>query len=455
MEKFFLQDHKGRKWQIGEVKDQKITGKTKNTADFKVKIDGNETDFFLASLIMYATGEHSKELKEHAGETLDFIAQNLSFLQVKIQKRPGGQKGEAGFNWEGKNGQIVSKEEIKQAFNNPAAISVFSFIVSNPGAFFRPKEVQKGGGILQMSQIMHSNRIAEKERKGAAVKYLKPKIQLTPDERKFERALLSLLWKKSDLNRESPDYYTGNGPSETAIAEIFEEEKRRDTAALRQAVIICRWPELYREYTGKHSHQISGKERQIARKLLGRFQEILVSIIWEQEIPNSKKVRVFRLEEPLVKQGSTADLTPGELAAVEAGGEMPEEKETLYLLLHPAYIENIKNRSVKEPIDYNKRLSFAIGKGKKETTHGLRLRDYLNAVRCGGKQKTEIGFAAAVGYAGLDRMLKKQGAKATKGAILREIEISKRVGLIDDYKEEQTVKGEVKFVIQFNPDFAK
>lgn len=455
MSTFYLKDHRGREWQIGEVKGEKVRKKTEKTADFEVKIDGDETDFFLTSLILFATGgrELSPEMTAHAERTLDFIADNLTSLQVKTTREPGAKNGTTGFNWEAKEGKNISKDDVQAAFNNPAALQIFRFIAINPGVGRRQTQALQKAGAIQIAETMHRTRIAEKEKRGAVVKYLEPTIKLTPEERKFERALLGLLREKSDLNRESPDYYTGNGPATTAPAQIFDGETSGQTE-LRRGAIVCSWAELYKTYTGKPAHQISGKERQLVRELLQRFKVILKPILWKQEIPHSKKVRVFKLEEPLVKQGSTADLTAGELAEVEGGGDMPEEKETLYLILHPAYIAGIKQRAVKWPADYDRRLTLAMGKGKKETTHGARLREYLNGVRCGGKGETELGLAAAVGHSGLERILKKQGANATKAAIVRELEIGKRIRLLEDYKEAQAAGGEVKFVIQFNPDFA-
>ena len=456
MNTFYLKDHRGRRWQIGEVKGEKVEKKTEKTADFEVKIEGDETDYLLTSLIMFVTGgrELSPEITAHAERTLDFIADNLTSLQVKTTREPGAKKGTTGFNWEAKEGKNISKEDVKQAFNNPAALQIFRFIAVNPGVSRRQTEALKKAGAIQMAETMHRTRIAKRSGSGPVVKYLEPTIKLTPEERKFERAILGLLREKSDLNRESPDYYTGNGPATTAPAQIFDGETSGQTE-LRRGAIVCSWAELYKTYTGKPAHQISGKERQLVRELLQRFKVILKPILWKQDIPHSKKQRVFRLEEPLLKQASAADLTAGELAEVEAGGEMPEDKETLYLILHPAYIANIKQRAVKWPADYDRRLTLAMGKGKKETTHGARLREYLNGVRCGGKEETELGLAAAVGHSGLERILKKQGAKKTREAILRELEISKKIGLVKNYSEKPAAGGELKFLIQFNPDFAK
>lgn len=454
--KFFALDHKKRQWSIGSPKEEELKEKN-GRLNFKVKVEGDLTDAFILTLITFATGgeETPAEIKGSAAATLDFIADNLTDLKINLKRAEAG-RFSADYSYTVKEGATVTPDDIAPFFENPAAMLCFKLIAS--GAI--SKAPQRPGGPIQMSDKMHKTRIAKKEGAGITVKYLEPDIKLTPEEGKFERALLTLLRETSNLNRESPDYYTGNGLTTTAPAQVWDSDNQTQTQTeLKQPAIACTWADLFKAYTGKPAHEISGKERQLIRGLTQRFQTILKPILWKQEIPGTKtgtkKYKVLRIEEPLLKRASAADLTAGELEEVEAGGNMPEDKETLYIWLHPAYIAGITEGAVKWPADYDTRISAAIGKGRKETSHGARLRDYLNGVRCGGKNITELGFAAAVAHCGLERIHKKQGAKKAKAEIIKELSICKKIGLVKEYQEAKAAGGEPKFVITLNPEFAK
>jgi hypothetical protein len=449
-DKIFLIDHRGRKWRIGNAEKIETEKGEGESINFTLKGYGDSTDFFISSLILFL--QSGGELAEAAARTLDFLADKLEGLELIGGQREGN-KGEVRFRYRGRPGVDVTEEEIKQAINNPAAIQIFTFILSNRKAAEEAGRAIRKGGAIQLSQRMHQAMQPEKERKGGAVEYVK-RAQLTATQLKFQRALLSLLRDNSIRDKNSPDYYTGNGPESFAPAQFWGDGGGGEKP-LRRPVIVARWADLYKAFTGKRTAEISGNEIQQVKGLLQEFTGLSIKAIWKTPAAKKGKWLVYMVEEPLLKKLSAAELTDSEVEQLESGGEIPESKEILYLSLHAAYIADIKERSVNWPEDYDTRLQKVVGKGGRPTDYGERLRDYLNGVRCGGKAETELNLKTAVARLGLEAQQKKRGKKWVAEAIERELRIGAAVGLIEDLKIQPAAGGDQKFCIRFNPNFAK
>lgn len=430
----------------------------------KVELNTTKTQAVLNLLHFAANAggeEKSKEAKD-AARVLEVFYKNLERLQIIETEDAAGVK----FHWKTKEGvrEAAADAAVKEVLGLPivqAAVKhIFQIARDTGGAV----EVKKDGGPLKMSPYMAQTRIPEKE-KGAhgptKTTYKKPKIELTPAQTKFERAILRLLRDNSILDREHPEYFLGNGGEGRQKVEVWSEVQPdkwvQEFEQIPYARLLISWPDLYKAYADKPAAKISGKERQTIRELLEGIKRELGETVWQREIKRNgqKIVQRFRLESPLIIQGSAAELTPEEADAVEAGGEVPEDKERLLLLLHPAYTHDIAKKTHAWPDDYDRRLSKVLGKGGKIKTAHERLFTYLNQIRCGGKPGTPANLETLVTMMGLERIKAKQGLPKVRAEIKEGLEIMKGVKLVLSYTTTPGARGQEQYQIIFNPDFAK
>ena len=428
----------------------------------KVELNTTKTQAVLNLLHFAANAggeEKSKEAKD-AARALEVLYKNLERLQIIETEDAAG----VNFHWKIKEGvrEAAADAAVKEVLVLPivqeAVKHIFQIARGTGGAV----EVNKDGGPVKMSPYMAQTRIPEKEIAAPTkTTYKKPKIELTPAQTKFERAILRLLRDNSILDREHPAYLLGNGGEGRREVEVWNGEAGKGWVQNFEQIpygrLLVGWADLYKAYAGKPSAEISGKERQTIRELLEGMKRELGETVWQREIKRNgqKIVQRFRLESPLIMQGSAAELTPEEAEVVEAGGEVPEDKERLLLLLHPAYTHDIAEKSHTIPEDYDRRLTKVLGKGGKIKTAHERLFTYLNQIRCGGQTETTANLETLVTMMGLERIKAKQGLPKVRAEIKGGLEIAKGVKLVLSYTNTPGAKGQEQYQIKFNPNFIK
>lgn len=423
--------------------------------EIKAEITTTKTEGVLMLLQFVADtgqGEHSEQAKR----ALNVINKNLAHFQIIAKDEPG--EG-VNFFWNVKAGvrETAADKEVKEVLSLPivkaAILKVFPDAGKAPGG-----EIRKDGGPLKMSPYMAKMRIPEREAGTTRATYKKPTIELTPAQSKFERAILRLLRDNSILDKNHPAYLLGNGGEGVRQAEVWDNKTGMvSVESIPYASIIVNWAELYKAYADRPAAEISGKERQTIRAILESMKRELGVSVWQREVnkEGERKVQRFKIESPLIMQASAAELTPEEAEEVEAGGNLPEDKERLLLLLHPAYTHDIKEKTHTLPADYDRRISIVLGKGGKMKTSNERLLNYLNTIRCGGARDTLADLETMVSIMGLERIRTKQGLPKVRAEITEGLNLAKGINLVLSFTDAPGAKGQEQYQIIFNPDFVK
>jgi len=425
--------------------------------EMKVEVSTTKTQAVLTLLAFVANtkGDGQVHGGKDAARALDVLYSNLEHFEIV----PAEKKAGVTFHWRVKRGvkEAVAAAAIKEVLVLPvvrAAIQHIFKVELTPN----PREIKKDGGPLKMSPYMAQMRLPQKD--GATkTTYKMPLIRLTPSQAKFERAILRLLRDNSTLDKEHPEYLLGNGGGEgRKEVEVWDSQtKVQGVEQIPYARILVDWSDLYAAYTGKEAHLISGKERKTVRALLDSLKTELGETVWQREMQRGGQtvVQRFRLESPLIMQGGVGEFSPEEAALFDAGGEVPEDKERLLLLLHPAYTLDIKNKAHTLPADYDRRIATYLGKGGKMKAHHEQLILYLNSVRCGGARDTSIDLDTLVEKLELTKLRAKQGLPKVRAEIMEGLEIAKGVRLLLEWKTERGAKGQEQYQARFNPDFTK
>lgn len=439
--KVYTTDGAGNTFEMGEVTNiNQADGEFTATAQVTLQ---NKTEAVLWLLRYQSSKRDGGKETEEAAEALRFFNEHLKRLEIALNET-----GEAvNFYWQTRT--KVPDSEVQAVFMLPTVRAAIGFV-------FKPKNpveaVKKSEAPLKMSNAMAELRNPE------TPKYKRSRITLTPSQAKFERAILRLIRDNSSLDRKSPDYLLGNGGEGTTKVEVWRSDTNQVTPTdVPHTRLLVSWSDLYSAYTGKPPHQISGKEQQTVKELLETMKRELGKTVWQKEVRvnGTTQIQRFAIEHPLIVQGSVSTLTPEEAEAVEAGGEVPESKERLLLLLHPAYTHEIAERSVNLPADFDSRLSKALGKGRKAKTSHENLIHHLNTIRCGGAKDARLDFDTLVKTCCLERLLKKQGNRTAAAEIVEGLELAKKIGLLKSYTQNPGAKGQAQYQVIFNQDFAK
>jgi len=439
--KIYTTDGTGEAFEMGDV-----TNVSQNGNEFKAKAKmtlPNKTEAFLWLLRFQSSKRDGTKETAEATNALAFLQKNITALE--IVRNEAGDSLAFYFDTTTK----ATKEEVESIFNLPTIKAMLKFVFKIDVA---GKASKKSEAPLKMSNAMAELRNPETR------EYKRSRITLTPSQAKFERAILRLLRDNSTLNRKSPDYLLGNGGKGTTKVEVWRKDTGQITPTdVPHTRLIVSWSELYSAYTGKAPHEISGKEQQTVKELLETMKRQLGMTVWQKEerVNGTKQIQRFAIEHPLIVQGSVATLTPEEAEAVEAGGEVPESKERLFLLLHPAYTHEIAERSVNLPADFDTRLSKALGKGGKAKTSHENLIHHLNTIRCGGVKEARLDFGTLVKTCCLERIQKKQGTPRAAAEIEEAFKLAKKIGLLKSYATDTGAKGQAQYKATFNPNFAK
>lgn len=456
---YFVNTETNEHFYMGEGSLEVTQDGEKWTAKAKMEVTRTQAVLNLLHFVVINGGEKEKQ---EAARVLDTLYSNLDSLEIVERDDKKG----VTYHWNVKAGirEANADKAVKEVLVLPimqGAVKHVFQVSQTPG----PGDVKRDGGPLRISPYMAQTRIPEKEGGGTKTTYKKPQIELSPAESKFERAFLRLLRDNSILDRKHPAYLLGNDLKETESGpeawtrevEVWDNGRGIEVAHLPYARLNISWADLYKAYADKPAAEISGRERKTIRGLLDGMKAKLGETVWQREVKRDgqKFVQRLRFESPLIMQAGLSELTPEEAAAVDAGGEVPEEKERLLLLLHPAYTHDIAEKSHTLPADYDRRLSKAIGKGGKMKAAHERLLMLLNQIRCGGATETKIDLDNLIHKMGLERIKTKQGLPQAKKEIAAGLDIAQKIGLIYRPTNTPGAKGQEQYQIKFNPDFIK
>lgn len=455
---YFVNAETNEHFYMGEGSLEVTQDGEKWTAKAKMEVTRTQAVLNLLHFVVINGGEKEKQ---EAARVLDTLYSNLDSLEIVERDDKKG----VTYHWNVKAGirEANADKAVKEVLVLPimqGAVKHVFQVSQTPG----PGDVKRDGGPLRMSPYMAQTRIPEKEGGGTKTTYKKPQIELSPAEAKFERqVILRLLRDNSILDRKHPAYLLGNDLKETESGpeawtrevEVWDNGSGLEVAHLPYARLNISWADLYKAYADKPAAEISGKERKTIRALLDGMKAKLGETVWQREVERDgqKFVQRLRFESPLIMQAGLSELTPEEAAAADAGGEVPEEKERLLLLFHPAYTHDIDKISHTFPADYDRRLSKAIGKGRKVKTTHDRLFIYLNHVRCGGVKDTKANLETLIQIMGLERIRAKQGLPQAKKEIAAGLDIARKIRLIKEYTTTPGAKGQEQYQITFNPEF--
>ena len=445
----------GQPVKMGEGEhDIKETGT--GTFEGTIKIESTKTHALLFLLIFVAHAENAGEPSKEAARAIAVIYGNFDHFEI-ILPEPGGVFT---FNWKLKKGikEEIALEELKEILKFQIVRGAITTVWPNT-KIERTGEVKKDGGPVKMSSHMAKMSLPEKDKTTSSKPiYSKAKINLSPTERKVERAILKILRDNSTLDREHKEYLMGNnGENKTKVSIWDSKTESVNVGEIPYAGILFDWADLCEAYTGKKATKVSGKERQTLRDTLESLKRQHISAVWQKEINHegTKMVQRFKLDHPLILEGALGVFTPEEAELINGGEPAKEEREKILLLLHPAYTADIKDKSFTLPADYDQRLQKYVGKGNRMKDSWERLITYLNTVRCGGVKDTIADLTTLIEMTSLQSLKAKQGLPKVRAEIEDGFNLAKAIGLTLSHERKAGAKGQEQYTVTFNPDFTK
>jgi len=260
-------------------------------------------------------------------------------------------------------------------------------------------------------------------------------IKLTSSETKLVDSLCKLLHEKSqNLDPDKKNYYTG---------ESYEITKIKGENTIMPQVYLTLY-QLTKEY--KSGGDVSGKDIENVKNILFELKDKNFLIKYTEQTTNKNKTikKEIEMMRPLIY------LDKATLTALEGDIEFYKKTATI-ISLNPIFRSQIDSKFILTPNDINKRTEIANGSHNiPEAT--IKLRDYLMRELSSKRYKIEHGVEKLYYLLNEKKMNGSRKGEAKKSTE-RAINTCMKLNLLENYKIEQDIKGEPKYIFTINKDF--